>query len=539
MNLYEHLVRQVKNRPGQQAIIDYTGGRCRHWQFVELDRAAAGIASQLHRQGFVKGDGVLLAQPVSAELYITILACFRLGLVVLLPDPHASWQQFERCCAMYPVKGFIGSPQAHLLRLLSPAIRKIPYKYSIGWHVFGAARLLPGKHAEAALPVACCDPQDPALLTFTSGSTGIPKAAVRSHGFLQAQHDAVAGNLPLPVGSVDLSLFPVFVLSSLAEGNTCLLPDVDYKRPERIDPERLLQLILEHRPNQIAASPAVLERVVNYAKRNQVVEARPFRICSGGAPVFPVLLKELAVVFPMAEIITVYGSTEAEPIAKISVSALQRGDMKAMQSGKGLLVGKPIPEIELRVVADGPEKIPDHMSLEELDQLTQDAGNVGEIIVSGDHVLKGYLNGEGDSETKLHVEQQVWHRTGDAGYLDENGRLWLLGRCQAKVMDRYGTTYPFAIETAVRQQPEVVRAAFTRINDKRVVAVQPRWRPAKDLARKILEQLEWAHIDEVLFVSKIPVDSRHNAKIDYPALNGLLQSRTRDTNIKVAKAAHS
>ncbi|MDX5152011.1 MAG: AMP-binding protein, partial [Acidiferrobacterales bacterium] len=419
MNLYEYLLRQVNTRPGQQAIIDYTGGRCRHWQFAELDRAAAGIASMLHRQGLAKGDGILIAHPVSAELYIIVLACFRLGLVAVLPDPHAGWRQFERCCAMYPIKGFIGSPRAHLLRLLSPAIRKIPHKYSVGKHVPGATRLLPTQHTDVIRPVTHCHPQNPALITFTSGSTGVPKAAVRSHGFLQAQHNAVTCNLPLPAGSVDLSLFPVFVLASLASGNTCLLPDVDYKRPGRIDPSQVFEVIRAHPPDQIAASPAVLERLVDYAKQNQILIDGPLRICSGGAPVFPVLLENLAVVFPEAEIVTVYGSTEAEPIAKTSASTLQNVDIQAMRAGKGLLVGKPVPEIELRIISDGSEIIPDHISLEELDRLTQDVGNVGEIIVSGDHVLKRYLKGEGDSETKLHVDQQVWHRTGDAGYLDE------------------------------------------------------------------------------------------------------------------------
>jgi acyl-CoA synthetase (AMP-forming)/AMP-acid ligase II len=535
MNLYEYLVRQVNTRPGQQAIIDYTGGRCRHWQFAELDRAAAGIASMLHRQGLVKGDGILIAHPVSAELYIIVLACFRLGLVAVLPDPHAGWRQFERCCAMYPIKGFIGSPRAHLLRLLSPAIRKIPHKYSVGKHVPGATRLLPTQHTDVIRPVTHCHPQNPALITFTSGSTGVPKAAVRSHGFLQAQHNAVTCNLPLPVGSVDLSLFPVFVLASLASGNTCLLPDVDYKRPGRIDPSQVFEVIRAHPPDQIAASPAVLERLVDYAKQNQILIDGPLRICSGGAPVFPVLLENLAVIFPEAEIVTVYGSTEAEPIAKTSASTLQNADIQAMRAGKGLLVGKPVPEIELRIISDGSEIIPDHISLEELDRLTQDVGNVGEIIVSGDHVLKRYLKGEGDSETKLHVDQQVWHRTGDAGYLDEGGRLWLLGRCQAKVKDRHGTVYPFAIETAVRQEPEVIRAAFARVNDKRVIALQARQGHSRKLASKILDRLLWAHIDEICFVSSIPVDPRHNAKIDYRALNKLLQAKIRNSSMKIAQ----
>src|SRR5205085_4282669 len=100
------------------------------------------------------------------------------------------------------------------------------------------------------------------------------------------------------------------------------------------------------------------------------------------------------------------------------------------------------------------------------------AGEPGEIVVSGAHVLQGYLHGHGDDETKFRVDGVVWHRTGDAGNLDESGRLWLLGRCVAKIRDEHGELYPFAAETAVYQDPNVRRAAVVAHHGKRILAVE-------------------------------------------------------------------
>jgi acyl-CoA synthetase (AMP-forming)/AMP-acid ligase II len=87
------------------------------------------------------------------------------------------------------------------------------------------------------------------------------------------------------------------------------------------------------------------------------------------------------------------------------------------------------------------------------------ANTPGEIAVAGDHVLTGYLHGKGDEETKFQSAGRTWHRTGDAGYLDEQGRLWLLGRCSAKIEDTRGTLYPFTVETSLSFMPEIARSA--------------------------------------------------------------------------------
>ena len=136
---------------------------------------------------------------------------------------------------------------------------------------------------------------------------------------------------------------------------------------------------------------------------------------------------------------------------------------------------------------------------------------------------RGYLGGRGEEQAKWHVEEQVWHRTGDAGYLDETGRLWLLGGAEAKLQDEGGTIYPFAVECAASRIQGVVRSALIQQGSKRVLAVQCSGVTHGDLQTTLMRDLAWARIAEIRFFPRLPLDKRHNAKIDYPALRELLR----------------
>ena len=186
------------------------------------------------------------------------------------------------------------------------------------------------------------------------------------------------------------------------------------------------------------------------------------RVFMGGAPVFPEDLRRAREVFPNAEITAVYGSTEAEPIAEVALSSISQCDFDAMEAGCGLLAGAPLNSIDLRIVRNRHgEPIP-ALDPSQFRACWVESGAVGEIVVSGDHVLTGYLNGEGDSETKFCACGKMWHRTGDLGRLDPSGRLWLMGRASAAIEDERGVIYPFAVECAARQISGIRRAAIAR-----------------------------------------------------------------------------
>src|SRR5205807_2602319 len=124
-----------------------------------------------------------------------------------------------------------------------------------------------------------------------------------------------------------------------------------------------------------------------------------------------------------ADVVAVYGSTEAEPIAHISRGELTAEDRYSMVRGCGLLAGHPVSEINLLILADRWGEPVGPFTAEGFAAQCRPAGEPGEIVVSGGHVLPGYLHGRGDEETKFRVDGVVWHRTGDAGHRDDRGRL--------------------------------------------------------------------------------------------------------------------
>jgi len=516
MNIASILEDQARRSGDRLAIVE-----ARHRiTFGELDRAAASVAGDLERAGVAAGMRVLVFVPMSIALYTTMIALFRMKATVVFVDPSAGSARLNRSVARVKPDAFVAIPRAHWLRLTSRAIRAIPIKVAIGGRVLGATTIARG-FSEHGPPVEPCDNDTPAIITFTSGSTGDPKPAVRTHGFLVAQHRVLQEDLTLVPGDIDLCTLPIVLLANLASGVTSVIPDADLRAPGAIDPGPVEAQIRAIGATRIVASPALVARLVVYAVSHGTRLDTFRRIYMGGAPVFPRMLDATARVAPDAAIVAVYGSTEAEPIAAIDRREISDSDRTAMTGGAGLLAGRPSTAIALRILPDRWGTVVGPWTAADLDRETLGANQIGEIVVAGDHVLPGYLGGYGDEETKIKVDGRVWHRTGDAGYLDATGRVWLLGRCAAKASDGAGVLYPFAVECAAGEVPGVGRTAFVRHRNQRVLAAEV-GDDAASVRAELMTRLGWAKLDDIVIVDRIPVDRRHNAKVEYPTLMQLL-----------------
>jgi acyl-CoA synthetase (AMP-forming)/AMP-acid ligase II len=522
MNVAEILRSHAQQYPHELAMIDIHRGRPRQMTFRELEEAAGRTAALLGDWGLRAGDTVLVFHPMSSELYIALAALFRLGLVAMFVDPSAGRSYIDRCCQMHPPRAMIAGSKVHLLRLLSPALRRIPLKFSIGPRNPWAIPLEAGRRTTGECGICRCEADSPALISFTSGSTGQPKAALRTHGFLLAQHRAIERNLGLVPREIELVALPVFVLANLASRVTSLIPAVDLRRPDAVRPAALVRQIQEFGATRTAAPPALYERVVEYCEHHQLTLPHLTKVFTGGGPVSPRLLHQLQRVAPGATVTVVYGSTEAEPISKVSLSEMQPADLSAMLQGRGLLTGQPVPSIRMRIIQDHWGRRMGPFSEREFEQLIQPQGTSGEIVVSGEHVLPGYLHGTGDEETKFQVGSVGWHRTGDAGYVDSSGRLWLLGRCAARVDDRRGAVYPLGVESAALRYDYVRRAAFASHQGQRVLVIELSRQAVKPDFASLLKSLAFAGVDSIRIVKRLPMDKRHNAKVDYAALQELL-----------------
>lgn len=507
MNLAHLLSDLARKHPQQAAIIDRRG---RKLTFMGLEAEARRLAALLGERGAQAGQRVLLLTPMSAELYVTLAALWRIGLVAVVVDPGAGLNHLRKALQRVPPDIVIGIPASFALLVL-PEVRRIPLRVAVGWFPgvlnWHTKPKLPPSETPLTLPG-----EHSALITFTSGSTGLPKAAVRTHSFLAEQHRVLEKHLEYAPGGLDLATLPVVALASLASGRTVLLPDTSLKRPARINSRRVLRQLLAHPADTVAASPALLHTLGQAALDSG--QPLPFRhIFTGGGPVFPRTLELLGQAAPEAELVAVYGSTEVEPIAHQRWADVSEADLAKTRAGGGLLAGKPIPELSVRIIPEtkGPLRF---RHAADLDAATLPQAEEGELLVSGGHVLPGYLDGVGNEETKWRDpgSGQVWHRTGDAATLDDQGRLWLLGRAGKHVTDEHGKLYPFAVEAAAMSHSSVARAAL--LPGKRILFVQWAAEPDESLS----ETLAWAHLEEIRNVKEIPLDRRHNAKVDYVRL---------------------
>jgi len=526
MNIVAILNERARTRGEVPALLDYTGGRERRVTFATLDDATARAASMLEASGLAAGDAVLLFVPMSSELYFAMLGVLRSGMAAVFVDPSAGRSLIEHGCRRYAPRGFVGSPRSHLLRALTPALRRVPVHFTTAGFPPLARRWSRWTHHRPRDVVAVA-PDAPALVTFTSGSTGTPKVAVRTHGFLLAQHDVLSSELQYAPDDRVLTVFPVFALSHLADGVAMVIPDVDLRRPGNVDAAPVIAAVMRDGVTAIEAPPAFLERVVAETTRKRVRLDGVRKILTGGAPVFPALLDRLQEMAPNAEVVALYGSTEAEPIAHVSRDAIGPDDVRAMCTGGGLLAGRPIGRIALRIMSEQGSRPVGEVTGAAFERVCLPAGAIGEVVVSGAHVLPGYYQGVGDGETKFRVDGTVWHRTGDAGNLDDKGRLWLMGRCSARVEDERGTVSPFAVECAAYNDPAVRRSAFLSRFGERILVVELVDRHDGGAVERLRAALEWAGVDRILTCTSIPVDKRHNSKVDYPALEKLIAREMR------------
>jgi acyl-CoA synthetase (AMP-forming)/AMP-acid ligase II len=526
MNVYSLLSEQVRDRPGADAFVMWRRCGFRRASFGDLAAASAQAAGMLRSMGLRAGDAVLVFVPMSIDLYVALLAIWRLGLTAVFIDPRAGREHIESCARDLPIKALIATPRAHLLRCSMPSLRRIPVAIATGPLRLPATRRWRDwqQFAPDAGPEACTD-DTPALLTFTSGSTGSPKATVRTHGHLRAQQATLAAEPGIRKGERVLTGLPMFVLANLACGAANLLPGCDLSAPARVDAPTLVDRVRAARIACIQGSPALLGALAEDCQRRGLTLPEVRRVHTGGAPVFPRLLMRLRSIAPHARITAIYGSTEAEPIACLDLDDLTAADRLASASGGGLPAGRPVATARVRVLPDRWGAPIGPYTPEEFETVCLQSGQGGEIVVAGPHVIPGYVKGVGDAETKFRVGRDIWHRTGDAGRLDADGRLWLLGRCGAALSGAGGVLYPLMVEAAADRHGWVRRSACCRVGVQRALVVEPAavGAGAADWAG-LKRDLAWAGIERILPVDRIPCDRRHNAKVDYPALHRLVDS---------------
>ena len=488
-------------------------------------RRTAGGLQQL---GIEKGDRVVIFLPMSPPLYQSLLAVLQNGAIAVFLESWARRSQLATSIRQVDPKAIISVERAFELGRQIPAVAQIPLKISAD--ATGDTDRIPLAELQESAPRRRLEPvrgDHTALVTYSTGSSGQPKGANRTHRFLAGQHRALDRVIPYRDDDVDLPAFPVFSLNNLAGGTTTTIPAIDVGSPTDDDPLILTNQLVHGAVRCTTLSPSMLRAVADCCADQDIELGDLRRVVTGGAPITNDDLQSFKAIAPNAEIRVLYGSTEVEPIAHITADELLDPADDPTQDDAGVNVGHVVDDLDYKFVRIH------HGNIDLRDggwaNWEVDDGEIGEIVVAGDHVCKSYYNNaEATRKTKIvDADGTVWHRTGDLGRQDRQGCVWLVGRVHNAIRRGDEWVFPVQAEVALKQLEFTDRAAFLGIPDDELgerscaaVTLHPDAPAHRECKRRIYTALQIRDIpvDQVVIVDDIPMDPRHNSKVEYDKL---------------------
>jgi len=494
-----------------------------HYDAIDFAALAARIDAYergLTAAGLRAAERVIMLVRPGADFLALSYAVMGRGAVPVFIDPGMGVDAVVACMREASPVGFIGVPRAHLLRLRAGDVFK-SLRFSIvagRVSLFGATTLrrLRRPVADSPAPIVR-DADDPALVAFTSGATGRPKGVVFTNRMLTEQLAVFRGQFGFRGGEQDLPLLPVFSLFTAALGVGSIFPPLDPSRPLSLVPAQIIRVMRDLGNQTSFGSPALWAKLADYCRRTGTSLPKLRRVFMAGAPVSPATIELVRDACPQAESFTPYGATEALPVT-LAAAADLRGlpPVKAVSGEQGTPVGRAIAGVTLRVVE--PVSNPSDAPLVDCAERV-----IGEIVVSGGTVSREYLaRPEATAASKINADGRVWHRMGDMGYIDEDGRLWFCGRKAHVVTTPARVHHSVPVENVFDRHPEVRRTALIAVDGRPALAVEPRSRRlGADARRRIAAELRaigavdpvTAAITRFYFHDSFPVDARHNAKI--------------------------
>lgn len=553
VNIAQKLRESAVAHPHQRAVV-FPAGRDKlgrvtysHLTFRQLDQETDRLARGLRQMGVTPGTRMVLMVRPSLEFIALTFALFKVGAIVVLIDPGMGRTGIFNCLKLVEPQGFIAIPIVQAIRVCSGARFQLA-KLNV---TVGGSRWFWGGQNYRDLLGAAWEPfemaptqgTDAAAIIFTSGSTGPPKGVLYEHGMFAAQVELLREFYGIQPGEIDLPGFPLFALFNSAMGVTTVIPEMDPTRPAQVDPVKILEAIENQGVTQAFGSPAIWNRVGRHCEATGRKLPSLGRVLSAGAPVPVAVIDRIIKSFSagdscavmddsptearpakLPDIHTPYGATESLPVCSISGREILAETAAKSRQGAGTCVGRLFPKMELRIIEITPGAIAEIEQVRELP-----AGEIGEIIVSGPVVTREYFrHPEATRMAKIPDGDRFWHRMGDVGYLDGEGRLWFCGRKAHVVETDLGRMFTIRCEAIFNQHPRIFRSALVGVGSKPsqqpVIIVEPEAgkfpESAEDQARLRAELLELGQssaltkqIQKVLFHRSLPVDIRHNVKI--------------------------
>jgi fatty-acyl-CoA synthase len=465
-------------------------GRTITW--AELHRRVSGLAGALHRRGVSPGDRVMILMLNRPEFVETCLAATMLGAIAVpvnfrLTPPELAYL-VEDCGSAVLVTEPMLAPLAAGVRDLAPQLTTVIVTDSAGdGSVLGYEDLV-SEAGDPAPPVDVAG-DSPALIMYTSGTTGHPKGAVLTHTNLAAQTMTAiytaAPDIAHDVGFIGVPLFHIAGIGGMLPALTLGIPTVIYPLGA-FNPAELLDVLAAERVSGMFLVPAQWQAVcAEQQARPRELHLR--NLSWGAAPASDTLLRNMAATFPGCRILAAFGQTEMSP-----VTCMLLGEDAIRKLGS---VGKVIPTVAARIVDEQMNDVP--------------VGDVGEIVYRAPTLMAGYWN-------KPHATEESfaggWFHSGDLVRSDDEGYIWVVDRKKDMIISGGENIYCAEVENVLAAHPAIVEVAVIGRPDEKwgevpvaVAAVSQSDLRLEDLGEFLDEQLaRYKHPKALEIVEALP-----------------------------------
>lgn len=421
--------------------------------YGELDDHVRRMAGFLYAIGVRRGDFVIVSLPNVPAAVVASLAVQSLGACSVETNPDwdrnsntrianktgariailhgrnaANWggvtQAFVRCVVVYPEH-----PPATLWTLLKPC--------PLTW--MSTDGLIQDEGILVPPPPAAVDPDAPALVLYTSGSSGDPRGVVQTHRNVSANTRSICSYLGLTAEDRVMSVLPLYYSYGKSLLQTHLMAGGSVFFDHRfIYPHLVIDAMNQQHCTGFAGVPATFELLRRqFGVRSLKVPGLRYVTQAGGA-MQPETVKWARSAFDPAALYVMYGQTEATA----RLSYLDPADAVAKEGS----IGRGLAGVDLRIVADDAGSMP--------------PGSIGQLVARGENVTRGYL---GDDEATQEIIRDGWLWTGDLGYMDDDGFIFITGRSTELMKIRGYRVSPTEIEHCLCRHPEVLEAAVVSI----------------------------------------------------------------------------
>ncbi|GAA0504688.1 long-chain-fatty-acid--CoA ligase [Paractinoplanes deccanensis] len=435
LNLAVILRESAARRPDAPAVM-HDGGTI---TYAELDARSDAVAAALAARGIGPGAPVALQLPNIPEFPIAYYGILKAGAVVV------------------PVNVLLRAPEiAHQLRD-SGARLFITWAGVAGEAAKGAAEaglpspyIVDGSIEELSAPVTepfpLCprEPGDTAAIVYTSGTTGLPKGAELTHFQLYMNADIPGRLFEIKPADVVLTVLPLFHVYGMSSAmNLGIRFGAALSLVPRFTPEKVLATIERDRATIFDGVPTMFGALLAYAEKNEC-DTSSLRVCVSGGDAIPARLLDAIEERFGVPILEGYGMTETASTITFNQGPEER---------RAYSVGKPVWGVQVQVWDDAGRRLPPGRA------------NIGELVTRGYHTMRGY---HGHPAATAEAFDRGWFRTGDLGYADDDGYLYIVDRKKELIIRGGYNVYPREVEEVLHRHPGVLEAAVVGVPDERL-----------------------------------------------------------------------